>query len=66
MTDQYNDNWNDFPINHHIDAPSVEDLNPSRNFPSQSSFSMLQTTYSTFTHQFLIPLGRRKMSIQGM
>ena len=39
MTDQYNDNWNDFPIHHHRDAPSVEDLNPSRNFQNQTSLA---------------------------
>ena len=31
-TDREDDNWDDFPMNHKMYAPCVEDLNPSRNF----------------------------------
>ena len=41
-------NWNEYPFNHHMDAPGVEDLNPSRNF--QVDLSILQATYLTMAH----------------
>ena len=62
-TDDDNDNWDDFPINHYMDAPCVEDLNPSRNF--HTYFSILLATYLTITYEFQFLLESKITTTQG-
>ena len=40
-THQDDNNWNEFPFNHHMNAPSVKDLNPSSNFEVDSPLAFI-------------------------